>query len=165
MKVIQAAYKEHPTNRDIRYKYASLAGDLNMTSVAIYLLDELTSDDTKSVEYWGYLGNACLEADLYDKALLAYRRAESNMSATYSGQWIISNIGNLFKNKGLPSEACTYLERALSKEPDSEFAHNRLAIALKNRDAEDKEFRKKLIEGRRAVREASNQAKPDDPIA
>lgn len=162
LKVIQSAHKVHPTNREIRYKYARIAGDLNMTAVAIYLFDELIGDDSKSVEYWGYLGNACLDAELYDRALLAYRRAEANMGAGYSGQWIVSNIGNLFKNKGLPTEACTYLERALSKEPESEFAHNRLAIALKNRDAEDKEFRKKVLEGRRAVREAVNQPKPDD---
>lgn len=165
LKVIQSAHKEHPTNREIRYKYARIAGDLNMTAVAIYLLDELVGDDSKSVEYWGYLGNACLDAELYDKALMAYRRAESNMGAGYSGQWIVSNIGNLFKNKGLPTEACTYLERALSKEPKSEFAHNRLAIALRNRDTEDKEFRKKVLEGRRAVREAVTQQKPHDPSA
>ena len=70
LKVIQSAHKEHPTNREIRYKYARIAGDLNMTAVAIYLLDELVGDDSKSVEYWGYLGNACLDAELYDKALL-----------------------------------------------------------------------------------------------
>lgn len=161
LKVIQSAHKKHPTNREIRYKYARIAGDLNMTSVAICLLDELTSDDSKSVEYWGYLGNACLDAELYDQALQAYRRAESNMGKDYSGQWIVSNIGNLFKNKGLPSEACTYLERALLIEPTSEFAHNRLAISLKSRDAEEKEFRKKVLEGRRAIRDAVNQSQSE----
>lgn len=164
LKVIQSAHKEHPANRDIRYKYARLAGDLNMTSVAIYLLDELVGEEPKSVEYWGYLGNACLDAELYDRALHAYRRAESNMGSGYSGQWIVNNIGNLFKNKGLPSEACMYFERALVKEPNSEFAHNRLASAMKSRDAEEKEFRKKVIEGRRAVRELANQPKTGGAI-
>lgn len=154
--VIQATHKKHPTNKAIRYKYARIAGDLNMTSVAIYLFYELCKEDPKSVEYWGYLGNVCLDAELYDQALLSYRRAESNMESTYSGQWIVSNIGNLFKNKGLPTEACIYLERAISKEPKSEYAHNRLSVALKNKDMEAKEFRKKCIEGHRAVREATS---------
>jgi tetratricopeptide (TPR) repeat protein len=154
LKVIQATHKKHPASNPVRYKYARLAADLNLTSIAIYLLDELCSDEPTSVDYWGYLGNACLDAGLYDKALLAYRRAEQNQPPTWGGDWIVSNIGNLFENKGLPTEACTYLERALSIDPKSEYAHNRLATALKNKDLEDKEFRKKCVEGLRSVREA-----------
>jgi predicted Zn-dependent protease len=154
LKVLQAAHKKHPTNKAIRYKYARIAGDLNLTPIAIYLLDELCREDPTSVDYFGYLGNACLDAELYDRALLSYRRAEANMGSDYSDQWIVSNIGNLINNKGLPTEACVYLERAISKGPQSEYAHNRLSGALKNKEAQDKEFHRKCVEGRRAVREA-----------
>lgn len=164
LEVIQAAHKIQPTNKSIRYKYARLAADLNMTAIAMHLLDELSTEDQKSVEYFGYLGNACLEAELYDQALIAYRRAEAIMSPTDSSQWIVSNIGNLFKNKGLPTEACIFFERALSKEPTSEYAHNRLAIALENKETEYKDFRKKCVEGRRAVREASDQLGSGKPV-
>jgi tetratricopeptide (TPR) repeat protein len=124
-----------------------------MFSVALYFLDDLTRENPTSIDYWGYLGNCCLSLGFYDRALAAYRSAESLMKSDDSNQWIISNIGNLFANKGLPTEACLYLERAVAKDPRSEYAHNRMASSLKSKDEQYKEYRKKYSEGFRIVKD------------
>lgn len=158
MQTVQRCYAKHPSHEGLRYKYARLAQELGQNDIAIYLLDSLTGDDPNSIEYWGHLGNACLQLDLYDVALSSYRRAEKLMMADDSSQWIVANIGNLLTNKGLPTEACEHLERAVKHEPRSEYAHDRLAGALKKRAAEDKAFKKKCADGKRQVHEAAAKA-------
>jgi tetratricopeptide (TPR) repeat protein len=116
-------------------------------------LNGLTIDDPKSIEYWGYLANSCLQLELYDTALYAYRRGEQLMKVDDHSQWIVANIGNLLTNKGLPTEACEYLERAAKYEARSEYAHDRLAGALKKRAEEEKKFEKQCALGKRRVRE------------
>jgi tetratricopeptide (TPR) repeat protein len=150
--IIHACHVANPRNIDIRYRYARLAQELDLYTVALYLLNGLTDDEPNSSEYWGYLGNTCLVLQLHDKALIAYRKAESLIQFGASGQWIISNIGNLLSNKGLPSEACIYLERAIKMESESDYAHDRLAGAIKKKDAESKEYTKKVAEGLKAIR-------------
>lgn len=167
--VVHDAYIRNPRHHGLRFKYARLAQELEQHSVALYFLDELASEKQDSTEYWGYLGNSCLALDLYDRSLYAYRRAESLITSDNSADWIISNIGNLFKNKGLANEAISYLERAISIDSKSEYAHDRLAGALKMRDEEVKEYKKKAVEGLRTVKkiEADRRAAADtsDPAA
>lgn len=151
--VIHDAYINNPRNRSLRYKYARLALELEQHSVAAYFLDDLASEKPDSIEYWGYLGNACLSLKLHDQALRAYRKAEALLKPTGSDDWIISNIGNLFNNKGLSTEAMIYLERALKMEPNSEFAHDRMAGAIKKKDEELTVYKRKLAEGLRSVKE------------
>ncbi|WP_218567598.1 hypothetical protein [Pseudomonas cavernae] len=138
----------------LRYKYARLAQEIDLHEIAVALLWNLSIENPKSIEYLGYLGNSCLRLDLYDQALQAYRKAEALMKPEDSSQWIVSNIGNLLNNKGLPSEAITYLERALKSEPMSEYAYDRMASALKKRSAEEKRFEKTQANGKRQIREA-----------
>ncbi|WP_223503697.1 TIR domain-containing protein [Pseudomonas sp. GL-RE-29] len=154
LSVVMRCYAKHPSHKELRFKYARLAQELGKDNIAAYLLDRLTHDNPNSIEYWGYLGNSCLQLDLFDKALYSYRRAEKLMNAEYSSQWITANIGNLFINKDLPSEACEYLDRAVKLESDSEYAHERLASALRKKTSEAKEFQRKCAEGKRQVREA-----------
>jgi predicted Zn-dependent protease len=158
IRAVHRCYANHPNHKGLRYKYACLAQKLDQHEVAAYLLDNLTKDDPNSIEYWGYLGNSCLQLDLYDMALYSYRRAERLMKEGDSSQWIVANIGNLLTNKGLPTDACEYLERALKFEPRSEYSHDRLAGALKKKTAENKEFQKKCAEGKRQVLEAAAKA-------
>lgn len=153
LQVIQRCHANHPTHKALRYKYARLAQDLDKKEVAIALLSGLHAEDPDSIEYCGYLGNSCLNLNLYDTALSAYRRAEKLMKEGQGSQWIVSNIGNLLNNKGLPTEACYYLERALKHEPLSEYAHDRMAGALKKKVAEEKLFEKARAEGKRQIRE------------
>lgn len=154
LQVIQRCYCNHPAHKALRYKYARLAQDLNKHEVAVALLSGLRSEDPDSIEYWGYLGNSCLQLGLYDMALSAYRKAEALMEEGQGSQWIISNIGNLFCNLGLPTEACDYFSRTLKHEPLSEYAHDRMAGALKKKTAEGKLFEKAQAEGTRQIREA-----------
>ncbi|MFN0076039.1 MAG: TIR domain-containing protein [Prosthecobacter sp.] len=152
--VISRCYGADSSVEHVRFKYARLAQDLNFHEIAVYLLDKLTSDFPDSIEYWGYLGNTCLSLDLMDVSLTAYRRAEQLMKPDESSPWIVSNIGNLFSNVGLSSEACAYLERALTKEPKSEYAHDRLASALKNVQEKRKVYQSKCSEGFRQIRDS-----------
>ena len=153
--VIQRCYINHPSHKGLRFKYARIAQDLDKHEIALELLSGLRGDDPDSIEYWGYFGNSCLQLDLGDTALSAYRRAETFMKQGQSSQWIVSNIGNLFSNKGLPTDACSYLERALKHEPMSEYAHDRMAGALKKKAAEEKLLDKARAEGKRQIREAA----------
>ncbi|PZP54902.1 MAG: DNA-binding protein, partial [Delftia acidovorans] len=71
--VIQRCHANHPAHKGIRLKYARLAQELEKPYIALALLNSLKREDQKSIEYWGYLGNSCLELDLYDMALFSYR--------------------------------------------------------------------------------------------
>lgn len=154
LRVIQRCYANHPSHKNLRFKYARIAQELDKHEIALALLSGLRNDDPESIEYWGYFGNSCLRLDLDDTALWAYRQAEKLMKEGQGSQWIVSNIGNLFSNKGLPTEACLYLERALKHEPMSEYAHDRMAGALKKKAAEKKLLEKARAEGKRQIREA-----------
>lgn len=157
LRVIQRCHANHPSHKALRYKYARLAQELDKHAIALVLLNSLTQENPESIEYWGYLGNSCLQLDLYDMALFSYRAAEQLMEPEQDSQWIVSNIGNLFNNKGLPTEACNYLERALKFDTRSEYAHDRMAGALKKKAAEKKQFEQVRAEGKRQIREAEIQ--------
>lgn len=159
LRIIQKCHESNPRKESIRFKYARLAQELNLHAVALSLLDDLTTDFPNSIEYWGYLGNSCLALELFDKSLVCYRRAEKLMKEGEGSQWIVSNIGNLFSNLSLSSEACNYLEKALSKEPESEYAHNRLASALKSKDENHKAYRTKCTEGFCEIRDSLKTTK------
>lgn len=168
LRVIQRCHAKHPSHKELRFKYARLAQELDQHNIAIYLLESLASDYPNSIEYFGYLGNSCLQLDMYDAALNFYRNAEKLIKEDQSSQWIVANIGNVFSNKGLPTEACRYLERAVKNESGNEYSHDRLAGALKNKATERKEYGKKCAEGMRQLREASTKALlsvPTEPIA
>lgn len=153
LKTIQRCYTKHPSNKELQYKYARIAQDLDEHEIAACLLDGLTKRDPTSVDYWGYLGNSCFQLELSDVALKAYRRAERNAIPGQTSQWIEANIGNLLLHSGLPSEACTYLESSLINESRSDYSHERLASALQKQALEEKEFQKKCAEGKRLIRE------------
>lgn len=151
---VQRCYMAYPSNQDIRYRFAQLATELNKHEVSAYLYSGLTLEYPSSIPYWGHLGNTSLSLGLHDKALKSYRRAEVANPTAGPQQWITSNIGNLLNNKELPSEACTYLQRAI-KEAPSDYAYDRLASAMKKAEIESKEFEKKCAEGLRQIRAMS----------
>ena len=150
--VVRRCYARNPSDKAIRFKYARLAQELDDHPVAAHLFSELIHLEPESHEYWGYLGNSCLQLDFLDKALEAYRKAASLAAdGQLSDQWIIGNIGNLLSVAGLPTEACSYFDQALKNEPRSEYLHDRLAGALKKISALEDAFKKKCEEGKRAV--------------
>jgi hypothetical protein len=163
LNVIHACYMENPSNRPIRYKYARLAIDLEKFSISLFLLNKLTQEVPESSDYWGYLGNSCVALSLNDKALVAYRKAKL-LQPGDAGQWIISNIGNLLSFSGFPSEACTYLEKAIKIDIKSEYAHNRLSGALKKIEEEETEYQKKCKEGHRQIKEIESLLENRDSV-
>ncbi|USX13258.1 nucleotide-binding protein [Oxalobacteraceae bacterium OTU3CAMAD1] len=153
LRVIQRCHVSNPRDKELRHKYARIAQDLELHNVAASLLSDLIKDEPDRVDFWGHLGNTCLQLELPDQALKAYRKAEGLSKADDASQWIRANIGNLLINNGFPTEACLYLAHAVKHEADSEYGHDRLANAIKLANAERKEFDKKCTEGKRQMRE------------
>lgn len=164
IQIIQKCHAYHPANESIRYKYARLAHELNQNEIAAALLWSLSLENPKSIEYLGYMANSCFALDLLDQALNFYRKAEALITPETSSQWIVENIGNLLNNKGLPSEAIRYFERALKQDPMSEYSHDRIAGALKKRKAEEKLFEKARATGRRLIKEAELKLMPPENL-
>lgn len=73
MQVIVAAYIQHPTQEEIRFRLARVAETAKKYEIAAFMLSRLTKDFPKKSSYWGYLGNACLKLNLFDQSLVAYR--------------------------------------------------------------------------------------------
>lgn len=156
LEIIQKCHANNPGNELLRFRYACLAQALNESDIALYLLDRLTHDYPKDITYWGHFGNTCLQLKLFDMALYGYRKAEKIMDVDSSSQWIVANIGNILNNRGFAREACEYFKRALKYDPNSEYAHERLALALKNKSEESVIFEGRCAAGRRGVRAALN---------
>ncbi|MDS0850505.1 TIR domain-containing protein [Burkholderia cenocepacia] len=165
--VLHGALQVYPSHERLRYQFASLAMEVDMWEIAFYLFSTLKFDFPKNQDYWGYFGNCCLSLDLYDSSLSAYKQADE-LAQQKSG-WIAGNIGNLFSNKGLPTEAITYLRRATTLDESSQYAYDRMAGALKKKEEEDKLALKKRTEGKIALqnfakdREKSLQEKLNSP--
>lgn len=150
-KTLVFAYQNNSKNEELRYRLAKLAIDENQYEIALYLLDELTIGSNNS-DYWGYLGNCLISLNLFDQAMQAYKHAENN-ARDIDKPWIINNIGNLYFNKGLPSEAILQLNRSIKMANNSDYAHDRLSRSLKSKAEEDKSRSKKKKEGLQKLRE------------
>ncbi len=103
-------------------------------------LSEICEDNSS---YWALLGNEYLHHGFNDLALEAYKRGET--LADEKEAWILSNIGNILINQGFLSHGAEYLQRALAIDPESQYSHERLAIALKL-EQEQKEACNKMRE-------------------
>ena len=96
--ILHKAYLNLPNNRELCFKYASVATELNQHEIALFFYDKLVAYEPDNISYNGYLGNACLDLNLNDISLLSYKRA--NELSNGNKEWIISNIGNILKNRG-----------------------------------------------------------------
>ncbi len=88
-------------------------------------------------------GNALLANDLNNLAMNAY--VEANKNATGKEAWIKSNIGNLYNNVGLFEFAETNFKESLEMEKENQYAHERLARVLKNKEDEKRDLKKLSI--------------------
>jgi tetratricopeptide (TPR) repeat protein len=152
---IQLSYAKYPSNKSVLYKYARLLQETSRYKEALYLLNYLVTESPKEVAYWGYLSNTCLQLDLYDKAMHCCKKALDFSQGKEA--WILHNIGNMFKNKGFYSEAEEWLNKGLKIEPESEYAHDRLATAIKSRNEEQKIFSEFCKEGRVLLRKQGQE--------
>jgi tetratricopeptide (TPR) repeat protein len=135
--------------------YASVANELGIHKIALFFFDKLSKIEPDNVTYLGYLGNSCLNLNFNDLALSAYKKASD--IANDSQEWILSNIGNLLKNRGFYSEGIKYLRKALELNDSSEYALDRLSTSLKFKEDESKEFDKQVKEGYMLIKEFSAQ--------
>lgn len=149
--IIHKIYLEYPNNELLRYQYARIAMELDLNEIALYFLNALVKDFPKNSTYWGYLSNCCVAMDFYDLAMVAAKKA--NEINGQKQEWIVSNIGNMFKNKGFYSEAIDYLEKGILLNKESSYAHDRLSTSIKLRDEETAKINEKESEGRKLVRE------------
>lgn len=156
---VHTTYLNFPRNESLLYKYARLLQDEGRHKEALYLLDILTKQHPKNVEYWGYLSNSCLILDLYNNSLIACKTAEELSDGKHA--WILHNIGNLYNNKDFYSEAISWLNKGLTIEPSSQYAHDRLAGAIKNQNDERKQFDQICREGRKLIRNYSIETSKD----
>jgi tetratricopeptide (TPR) repeat protein len=151
--IIHSSYLNSPSNEKVMYKYSRLLDDHNRDKEALYLLDKLTRKDPSKMVYLGYFSNCCLSLELYDNAMSACRKG--NELSNGKEAWLLHNVGNLLKNKGFYSEAIKWLNQGLELDSSSEYAHNRLASALKLKSEENEKLRELCKEGRKLLRNYS----------
>jgi tetratricopeptide (TPR) repeat protein len=123
--------KYNPNNRLLMHHYARLLYDhfdMKLSLIPYNKLVELAPEDP---EYRTLRGNAYLELELNDLAIYEYKEADK--MAGHKQSWIIANIGNLLNNRGLHSEAIPNFNLAIELTPDYQYAHERLARAIKLR--------------------------------
>ncbi len=142
--IIHKVYLRYPNNKFIWGKYAKVATDLNLPKIALFFYDKLSNNDIGNISHHGYIGNVCLQLNLNDISLSQYQKA--NEMANESQEWLLSNIGNLLKNKGFYSEAIKYLKKGIEQNDTSDYAHDRLSGALKLKEEEGKEYQKHIKE-------------------
>lgn len=149
--VIHKIYLLYPNNESLRYQYAIIAYELDLHEVALFFFRALTIDFPENSTYWGYVSNCCVRLDFYDLAMVSAIKA--NKLSGEKLEWINSNIGNMFKNKGFYTEGIQHLEKSLIFNKNSDYAHDRLATALKLREEELVKVKEKETEGRKMVRQ------------
>ena len=156
--LIKNAYKNNPSSDKLAFKLARLAQDTKRETIALYLLDILTTKEPNNVSYWGYLGNSCVLLELSNKALTSYKKAEKLSDSKDS--WILMNIGNILNSQGFYSFGREYFKTALEMDPDSEYSFERVTTILKNEEKEKEKYSKLIKEGLNEVFEVEDSTSP-----
>ncbi len=143
-----------PNDESILFKYARHIAEHFDNKLALIPYDHLIRLDEKNPRYLALRANIYLELDLHDLAMRDYKKA--NELASEQQKWILANIGNLYKNRGFYRDGIVYLQRALEIAPEDQYAHERLAIAIKLRDEQEEELKNIVQESRRALASGSS---------
>lgn len=126
--------KHCPDDTSLLEKYGSIVSEMEDYKEAMFVYLRLTIKKPEEAKFWVLLGNQYLMLSFNDLSLEAYKKG--NELAKESEGWIISNIGNLMKNRGFYTEGASYLKQGISIEPNSQYAHERLSQALKEANDE-----------------------------
>lgn len=121
-------------NQPLLEKYARLLYDHFEIKLALIPFNKLIELEPDNPTYLVLRANIYLNLDLNDLAMRDYNRA--NEITENKQAWIISNIGNLQKNRGFYREAIKNLQLAIKFEPEKQYALDRLAASIKLRDEE-----------------------------
>lgn len=146
---LHKVYIKSSKSKEIMFQYADLAMDLDDYESALYLLDRLTSEFPENHTYCGYLSNCAVKLEYHDLALRSCKKAE--LLSESKQEWIIANIGNIYKNRGFYSEAIEYLQRSLELDKSSQYSHDRLSTALKLKKEEEDMVTETITLGRRKL--------------
>ena len=147
--VLRDAYAQLPNDESILSRYASHLAESDDKKLALVPYGKLVELNPEDPSYLSLRANLFLELNLNDLAMRDYKKA--NEIAKGQQGWILGNIGNLLKNRGFYRDGIEYLKKAIDLEPESEYAHGRLAIAFKLRDEEGKVLEGMLKEARQQM--------------
>lgn len=150
MSILNATHLNFPNNELTMKRLAELNYESSLFKESLYLYRTLTINHPKNSGYLGNFSNVCLSLDLYNESMVAVRKA-SEISEDKEA-WFSMNIGNLLNNKGFYSDAAKHLNDAVKLEPDSEYAHDRLSKAIKNKNEENKKLSEFIKEGRNLIK-------------
>lgn len=130
-----------PLNTDLIEKYVKILPEQNALKKRMFAYLRLTNIKPDNPRYWTLLGNQYLLFKFNDLALEAYHKG--NTLAKEKKAWIMENIGNIMNYNGFYSRGAEFLQRAVSINPNSQYAHERLGEALKN--ASDQKAKRDVI--------------------
>jgi len=147
--ILEQAEQQLPDNETILAKFAGQLEKFTDKKLALIPYSRLIELKSKDPEYRTLRANIFLELDLNDLAMRDYKKA-NELAGSQQG-WILANIGNLLKNRGFYRDGIEYLTRAIEQESESEYAHERLAAAIKLRDDEEKKLQEIQKEERREL--------------
>jgi tetratricopeptide (TPR) repeat protein len=136
--ILEEGLRQHPSDKELLEKYARLLADRPHKKMALLPFAKLISLVPNSPDFLASRGNLLLSLGFNNLAMKDY--LEANENAEEKQGWILANIGNLFNNRGLHCEGIKYLEKAIELEPESEYAHKRLAAAIKMRGEEREKY-------------------------
>ena len=140
--VLERGLRSAPNSEELLSEYADLTLTLKDFNLSLLSYNRLITRHPTNPDYFARLGNVYLQLDLNGLAAESYDKA--NELAKEGQGWIWGNLGNLYKNRGFYPQAIKFLKKALELEPDSEYAHNRLATAIKS-DEEERKREEELI--------------------
>jgi tetratricopeptide (TPR) repeat protein len=146
---IRRALDATHNNQQVLSESARFLADNDAAAEAAVLYVELVERYPKNATYLTLLGNSYFTLGYHDHALSLYHQANDLAGGTQG--WILANIGNLLNNRGLHGDAITFLKRAIEQEPDSDYAHDRLAQAQKLTKEESGKILEALRDARRTL--------------
>lgn len=142
--VLEKANQQIPDYEGLLSAHAKLIVDHFDPKEALPIYNKLITISPESPDHRVLRGNLYLLLKLFDLAMRDYKRA--NELADGKHAWILANIGNLFKNRGLYAEGIFYLNQVLELQPEDQYAHERLAQSLTLTTQQEEKMREVLQE-------------------
>lgn len=148
-----------PRDNSLLAKYAAFLTDMGQDKEALLWYKKLVSLEPENETYRALLGNVYLNLKLNDRALETYLKADE-LSSQKQG-WILGNIGNIYKNQGFYSRGVDFLKRALELDPDSKYAHERLAESMSMQEQEESTEKEILLKIKKQLHAPSENQTAD----
>lgn len=134
--VYQSGLKNSTNDNYLLNSYAGVLFELGEYGAALAVYNKLHKVQPSNAGHLCRLANAYHMLKLDGLALEAYERATELSGET--PEWILSNLGNFYANKGLHPKAIDILNRALKQDSEYAFAHSRLSSAIEQNNEEQR---------------------------